>query len=361
MNILNVRNVCEALPQGIGLLLSEGVKSPSRAGDVLVAPWPVATVYSNPRERVLFSPIRDANPAFHLAEALHMLAGRNDAAFLNLFIKDFGGRFAEPDGTIHGAYGYRWRKAFGFDQLKRIVRRLIENPNDRQCVLQMWESTPSHTSDPHGKADTLLDNEEWWQEYGQADLTGDWRDRPCNTHVYFRVRDGLLDIGVCCRSNDIIMGAYGANAVHFSILQEYMAAMIDVGVGTYTQFSFNYHMYEKDLEALKDRGGLWGKILFWHLQDDRYSTSTLEPMPLVSDPESFDEEVEALLYAVGYPKDEKPKPFYCGDRLHNRFLKNTAWPLFVAYLKRDLKFAEEVEALDWRLALTEWLQRREKK
>jgi hypothetical protein len=313
-------------------------------------------VYSHPRERVLFSPIRDANPAFSLAESLWMLSGRNDGAFLNLFIKDFGERFAEPDGTIHGAYGYRWRKAFGFDQLKYIARRLIENPNDRQCILQMWDCSLPGTRERLIKREVSGAEHIDIENSGMDDLLDDWKDRPCNTHVYFRVRDGLLDMGVCCRSNDIIMGAYGANAVHFSILQEYMAAMIDVGVGTYTQFSFNYHLYEKDLANLAKRH--MPLTAAAALRDDRYSLGLVGlPFPLVSDVEAFDEDVRQLLSAV----ESKDRNAVVFPPSHNKFLCYTAWPLFLAYLNRDLSIAKEIEALDWRIALTEWLQRRQDK
>src|SRR5262245_49446193 len=109
MITIYAKNVREALPQGLKLLRDCGKEEPSRAGMVRVAPCPVMTVYAEPCDRVLFSPERDANPFFHLAEALWMLAGRKDAEFLNLFVKDFGKRFAEEDGTVHGAYGARWR------------------------------------------------------------------------------------------------------------------------------------------------------------------------------------------------------------------------------------------------------------
>ena len=51
------------------------------------------------------------------------------------------------------------------------------------------------------------------------------KDLPCNTHVYFSIREGFLDMTVCNRSNDLIWGCCGANAVHMSFLQEYVATM----------------------------------------------------------------------------------------------------------------------------------------
>ena len=112
MHTIDVRNVNEALPLGIAYLRRHGVWEDTRAGRALVAPCPVATVYAHPRERVMFSGLRDANPFFHLMESLWQLAGRRDAAFPNNFVRDFGERFAEPDGNIHDAHGYRWRHAF---------------------------------------------------------------------------------------------------------------------------------------------------------------------------------------------------------------------------------------------------------
>ena len=47
-----------------------------------------------------------------------------------------------------------------------------------------------------------------------------------------KIKNGRLQMTVHCRSNDIIWGTYGANAVHFSILQEYVAARIGVDLGT---------------------------------------------------------------------------------------------------------------------------------
>jgi hypothetical protein len=47
------------------------------------------------------------------------------------------------------------------------------------------------------------------------------------------------------RSNDIVWGAYGANAVHFSYLLEYVASSIGVKVGRYWQVSNDFHIYER--------------------------------------------------------------------------------------------------------------------
>lgn len=153
-----------------------------------------------------------------------MLAGRRDAAFLDTYVHDFGPRFAESDGNLHGAYGYRWRQMFGFDQLDHVINALRAEPRSRREVITMW--------DP------------------MIDLGAKKKDLPCNTHIYTRIQRNLqgdafaLDLTVCCRSNDIVWGLCGSNLVHFSVLQEYLAWRIDVEVGQLHILSNNAHVYD---------------------------------------------------------------------------------------------------------------------
>ena len=60
---------------------------------------------------------------------------------------------------------------------------------------------------------------------------------------------------VCNRSNDMLWGAYGANAVHMSMLQEYLASRLEIAVGEYTQISDSFHVYQNDVwERCKELG-----------------------------------------------------------------------------------------------------------
>lgn len=332
MTPIIARNVSMALPLGVDYLLSIGVREQSRAGEVLVAPTPVITCYERPTERVLFNKVRDANPFFHLMESMWMLAGRNDAEFLNQYVHDFGLRYAE-DGIISGAYGYRWRHYWDYDQIDTIVKRLKYDPQDRRIVLGMW--------DPQNDLGDI-EAEAHLQRDGRKDI-------PCNTHVYFRIR-GLqesLDMTVCCRSNDIIWGAYGANAVHFSFLQEYIASKLGVRVGRYYQFSNNFHAYVSEIEKLKIRDPRGD--LFIGLQDHRYGKN-MKLVPLIAD-DDFDLELSELLRMRGvYP-------------LRNRFLRDVVRPVMMAHwaYKNSMPYEDhinEIAADDWRVACKEWIERR---
>jgi hypothetical protein len=340
MLVIRDRNVNTIWKRAVDTMLRVGVRSESRAGPVLVAPFPCLSIYVNPTERVLFDPARDANPFFHLFESLWMLAGRRDAAWLNQFIGDYSERFAEPDGNIHDAYGFRWRHQFGYDQLAECVEKLRKDPTDRQAVITMWDPDCC----------------------GSDDLTAvGLKTRPCNTHIYLRVRDNVLDLTVTCRSNDIAWGAYGANAVHFSILQEYLAARIGVGVGVMYQWSNNWHVYESFLQPYLDR------------RDDRsdahvdpYQAGYVAPRPMVGNPDCFDRDLERFMTWTGSAEpDQEP-----GHYQENPWFHETAEPLYVAHRfwkagDRDHALevvSDEVHpiASDWRTACQHWMQHRQK-
>lgn len=363
MIVLEGENVNELYWQGLLHLKQHGERAASRNGPVLVAPTPVTSVYRRPAQRVLFNRARDANPFFHLMESLWMLAGKRDAAFLTRYAKQLG-EYAEPNGMIHGAYGHRWRYHFKQDQLAVIANKLRTNPDDRQAVLQMWD----------GQSDLDFGGNEWMGD----DLTGDWKDRPCNTHAYFRVRKvetvypepivggegpfgtvashGVLDMTVCCRSNDVIWGAYGANAVHFSVLQEYLAAAIGVQVGTYYQISNNFHAYDNDLWK-RCVEGISDFTAYRYSGDVASAPMVTVPQKFLADCERFCEDVDTM-WTIG---DFDGRPY------DNVWMSLTAWNMALAHFyhkKGETVLATRavaaIQADDWRLACAEWIERRKK-
>ena len=333
---INVRNVNDALPLGLRMLANNnGVDEESRNGPVRVLPNPVITSYDRPMERVLFSPLRDANPFFHVMEALWMLSGRNDVSFPTQFNSKFD-QFSDDGSTFYGAYGYRWRKWFGYDQLEAICEELTINPLSRRAVLAMW--------DAGGQRDNSV-------LVGMCDLYqagNGGKDVPCNTHIYFRNNQGYLDMTVMCRSNDIVWGAYGANAVHFAFLLEYMAARLGLQVGKLFQFSNNFHYYV-------DVVGDYQKVMAMAADAEEhnyYRTKLLRPMPLVVDFAVFDQEVDAFIECDEVDYTEP-------------FIRDVAEPMRQAWSLHKVKdyagaltYAHSIKAEDWRVACTEWLERR---
>lgn len=130
----SVNDAFRRLVRGIHTGEIPTVQRPSRNGDVLQIDEPVTITYRKPTRRVLFNPVRDANPFFHVYEALWMLAGRNDVAPLTYYNSRMR-EFSDDGETLNGAYGYRWREA---NQLDIIVDHLKVDPTSRRAVLQMW-------------------------------------------------------------------------------------------------------------------------------------------------------------------------------------------------------------------------------
>ncbi len=339
MILITARNVHRALPLGVYLLKREGreVKSrPGPAGDtVLEHPEPVTTEYTLPHERVLFWPQRDANPFFHFFESLWMLAGRNDVAWISHYNRRMRS-FSDDGTTLHGAYGHRWLKTFtpglmwslmtgqlhtrvSTNQILTIIEMLKADPDSRRAVLQMW--------------------------HAPYDLGVPSRDVCCNTHAYFKLRRGVLRMTICCRSNDMIWGAYGANAVHFSVLQEYIADKLGAGVGTLTQLSDSFHAYMSIWERVENLD---------HAKDEQcpYALSEVRPFPLGAGDPQWDVDLQQLFVA---PWGRFQTPFF----VH---VVSPLWAAWEAYKDHSIEgavaHAEACKATDWARAAREWLLRR---
>lgn len=368
MLVNNARTVSEALHNGLHAIRVHGVAKPSRVGDVLVMPSPVMTVYKEPTNRVLFSAMRDANPFFHVMETLWMLAGRNDLPWLVRFNKRFSAYSDDGGATQPGAYGYRWRNYFGHDQLMDAILELRQNPDSRRVVLAMWDGGARQTWSPdfalHGRYEEQY-GDSYAAQLGSADV-------PCNTHVYFDTTDGRLNMTVCCRSNDIIWGAYGANAVHFSFLLEFMAAATGIPMGVYRQFSNNFHLYTNvvPMEQLMPLAREVEASDRYLMKESAHSLTKIPVQPpirkvplMTVDLEDWFENLRAFMVATEVDSEE----FLPSSVLFEEpFFASVAAPMFVAhahYRKKEydhaLDAAATIKADDWRLACTEWLQRRQ--
>ena len=347
MHVIHCRNVNEALPKMLQHLEEKGERKPSRAGEVIVAPTPVTTVYRKPMERVLFSPIRDANPFFHLIEALWMLAGRRDVATLEHYVHRMS-EFSDNGVTFHGAYGHRWRSHWGRDQLTTVISLLKKQPKSRRGVIQMWDC--QYDLYPHEEI----------------------KDIPCNLTVTPWIQNQLLDMTVFCRSNDAIWGAAGTNVVQFSILQEYLASKLGIGVGSLYQISNNFHAYSEIFEELRVL-----RPVTRH--DDKYTDKRVIPTKLIDDSDRFDQELYHFFQwhdaRLGTTKEDEQKiDMQYVHSWRNSIFSRVAIPMVKAYMifrrcKDDPNRFEYIDRLldnplpttqhiDWLYAAQHWMKRR---
>lgn len=335
MIIVQTRNVQLALPDGIELLLKHGVAEETRNGPALVAPVPVTTVYEKPCERVIFWEERDANPFFHLFESIWMMAGCNHVEFPAYFSSNIK-NYSDDGETFNAAYGYRWRHHFRIDQIATVIEALRKDPGCRRQVIGIWDA--GH------------------------DLGLGTKDLPCNLAVHFMRRNGALDMTVFNRSNDMVWGAYGANAVHFSFLQEFVAIAADMPIGKYYQVSDNFHAYTNTLDKVK--GIVEQNSPLMMLPKCPYTKGTVKPFPILTQPNNW----ELWLAEAGMLVSEGPD--IIGYR--EPFFKKVALPLFKAYMafkneaaprkyKAAINHIQCCIATDWRVACEDWVTRRWKK
>jgi thymidylate synthase len=320
---ITATNVNDAFAEAMWRLPQLGEEVQTRNGKALRATTPVVTTYFYPTERMLFDPVRDANPFFHIFEGIWMLAGRNDVKWIGQFNSNIF-TFSDNTKTFHGAYGYRWRGG-DYDQIKFVIDELTRHPESRRAVMAMW-----------------------FPDIDIPQVAQSGLDVPCNTTIYFTIRDGL-EMTVCCRSNDAVWGCYGANAVHMSMLQEFVANAIGVPVGRYHQFSNDFHVYERHFHML-------GKLPE-HGQYSYTPRMRSEHVPLtdtancIRDLEAFDSWIE--------------EPFKDHD---TPYIDTVLAPMLYAWdrykggkIALACDAASHIEDYAVRVACTQWLLRREEK
>lgn len=383
MRAIHARDINEAFYLGLMHVHSEGVAVTRRGKSTLEPPWPVATVYEKPMDRVLFNRTRDCNPFFHLMEAIWILQGRDDVAFLELFNARMA-LYSDNGKTFHAPYGHRLRHTNG-DQIAQAIELFKADIYTRQVVLQIWDA--------------------------QRDLGAKTKDMPCNDFIMFKVRDGhhggtadnpepslMLDMTVCCRSNDAIWGAYGANVVQFSFLQEYIARSIGVSVGMYTQLSDSFHVYTNE-----DEGQMWRRFvdetgtlsnhyhtITYGVEAPVYGRITGETGPfcsihsdsLLRPYETMDKWNEDLARFFTLFDQMGPKGLWRilndGYAFQTNFFNDLVAPFYSTWVGRKLgmsvtvdnshkhyllsdheRVTQSVSFPDWKIAAVEWLERRE--
>jgi thymidylate synthase len=363
----------------------------SRNGDVLRLEEPLLLTYTRPVERVLFNSARDANPFFHLMEAMWMLAGRNDLEPVAYYARQMR-EYSDDGKTLNGAYGHRWRHAHGVDwrkdrpilqvdQLNVIVDHLTRQPFSRRAVLRMWDVQNDllkidksgnypccegvvRVETVPGDATTLTGGQ--CPIHGATWFAGPSRDVCCNLDVMFAIReqnispttpnrgDGVplrfLDATVTNRSNDLVWGLFGANSVHFSVLQEYMAAQLGVQVGKLNIFTNNAHAYVWNWKPEE-----W--LAYYGSDAEVEYVPACCMVPLVEDAARFEAEIPQFV------EDHTGQTTAPVRVWGESFLRYVAAPMchaFHCHKTRDYKGAmawmAEVEADDWRCAGTVWLE-----
>lgn len=314
---ITAQNIPYAYKETMELVHIVGAQEESRNGPVIAIQEPLSLRITNPEQRVLFNPARDANPFFHVMETIWMFAGRNDAKWVAKYNKRYID-YAEPSGLVHGAYGLRWRYQFAIDQIEMVIDILGADPTSRQAVIGMWSPFLDLTDRP-------------------------LNDRPCNTHIYFRTIANRLHMTVCNRSNDVVWGMLGANAVHMTYLHELISRGSGIPMGDYIVFTNNAHVYPE----MPNYEGIMTDL--WH--HNRYQGMTDWIVPLIEYNEDWSEFLDAC------------EGFCNGKLVDLSWFKKVANPMKSAWAARangetGIPEIETMPDCDWRTVCLEWVARR---
>jgi thymidylate synthase len=150
------------------------------------------------------------NYAFTAIEKLEYLYGDLSPERLAFYNKNFTS-CQNSYGFYDGSYAER------IHYWKRYIYNLLKtDPDTRQAIITIYGPQDRHSS----------------------------KDIPCTIMQHFMIREGKLNLTVYMRSNDLLWGfPYDVNA--FCFLQEALAAMLGIEMGTYTHIAGSLHSYDE--------------------------------------------------------------------------------------------------------------------
>jgi thymidylate synthase len=162
-----------------------------------------------------------------VAEQVWFLSGaRKPEVFLRQFTKIWDG-FTNPNDVVTVAYGYRWRRHFGRDQIDLLIKLLQKEPSSRHGVVMMW--------DPREDGLSL---------FKKANV-------PCPFTFVVNIIGGRLNMHLMVRSNDMYLG-FPTDVAGFALLQCILAQKLKVRPGMYSHSISNAHIYENQYAAVKE-------------------------------------------------------------------------------------------------------------
>ncbi len=153
----------------ISHVLARGRKVNPRGTPTLELPQ--HTINVDMRRCVLTIPERKLNYKFMAREAFWILTGDDKVENISPWNSNIA-KFSDDGVRFFGAYGPKV-----VAQLDYVVGKLVEDPDTRQAGLTIWRENPPAT-----------------------------KDVPCTVAIFFAIREGMLEVNVFMRSNDVWLG-----------------------------------------------------------------------------------------------------------------------------------------------------------
>ncbi len=143
-------------------------------------------------------------------------------------------RFGRAEGDLGPVYGHQWRnfgatrredgsyESDGVDQMKRVLRDIVENPHSRRLIVTGWNP----------------------KEADQVALP------PCHTLFQFYVQDGRLSCQLYQRSADVFLGV-PFNIASYALLTMMVAHVTGLALGEFVHTFGDAHLYSNHLEQAR--------------------------------------------------------------------------------------------------------------
>lgn len=229
-NFYQFTDAGSALPVLMDRVL-HGDTTPSRNGTTRELRFAQIELTEHYKRRGINTPGRKASLPAQIAETMWVLAGRNDVGWLANYLPR-APEFSDDGTTWRGGYGPRirsWNEG-RVDQFRHVIELLKRDPDTRRAIINIYD--PS------------------------VDSAGG-KDVPCNNWLHFIARDGVLDLHVATRSNDLMWGWSGINAFEWSVLLEVVAFYAGMDIGSVVFSISSLHLYEpyfKKAQRIVDEG-----------------------------------------------------------------------------------------------------------
>ena len=171
---------------------------------------------SNPRTRIITTDVRKTVLSFAIGEWLWSIQDRNDLSMIEYYAPSYC-NYSDDNKTLYGAYGPKVKRG-----LQNVISKLKSDRFSRQAFFPIFHFD-----------DTTINS----------------KDIPCSIGLQFFIRDNKLILNVFMRSNDIFKG-FIYDVFKFTMIQEYLASILNVELGEYVHSVGSMHYYIENEEAI---------------------------------------------------------------------------------------------------------------
>lgn len=172
----------------------------------------VSVTLHDPRENIIASEARKLSYRFLVAEWLWIWFGHDDVETITHYNRHIA-QFSDNGVDFNGSYGVPVKAQWPV--VENLLRR---DPASRQAIIQI---------------------------FGYGGQKRESKDVPCTLSFQFFIRQGKLELIATMRSSDIWLG-FPYDAFNFTMMQNIMAALLGVQLGTFTLNIGSSHLYDRN-------------------------------------------------------------------------------------------------------------------